>query len=91
MENKPFPFKKIFWAHAFIIIPITLLSCLLALFDIVPIDFNNTPRYGFEGFIIPILFLPLTLFLPSGGTWLFLNIGNWLHEKFLNLTKEENN
>ncbi|RZA04100.1 MAG: hypothetical protein EOP47_00040 [Sphingobacteriaceae bacterium] len=91
MDNKPFPFKKIFWAIVFLFTPVTILSSLLAFFDIVPVDFNSTPRNGFEGFIIPILYLPFAVLMMSGLFWVTLNLGNWMHVKFLNLNKKENN
>ncbi|GAB2983510.1 hypothetical protein GCM10027049_20920 [Mucilaginibacter puniceus] len=91
MDNKPFPFKKIFWAFVFLFTPVTILSSLLALFNVVPVDFNGTPRYGFEGFITPILYLPFAILMMSALIWLMLNFGNWLRVKFSDLNNKGNN
>lgn len=83
MENKYFAFKKLFWSYTFCVLPISLLAGLLALFDIVPVYFNEAPQHGFKGFIIPIVYIPFIGLILSSLNWVILNFGIMLHNLFL--------
>jgi len=89
MDNKYYSFKQLFWACLFFTIPFSFLESLLALFNLVPVDFNNIPRYGLIGFIIPILFIPFIGFLFGGFCWVALNFGTFLYNKFFKLIKKK--
>ena len=85
-----FPFKKIFFATTFFIIPFSILESFLALFNIVPVYFNNSPRIGVIGFIIPILFIPFLGIMFSGYNWVVLNGGYWFYSLFFKQDKNSN-
>jgi len=85
MENKSFQFKKMFWAYVFGFTPFLLLCGILALFNVKAITFNGTPRYGIEGLVIAILFIPFFGLIFSVINWLILNLGNILYNKFVGL------
>ena len=89
MEREYFSFKKLFWSYTFCAIPLALLAGLLALFHLSPVYFNESPVYGFKGFIIPILFIPLFGLLLSAGNWVVLNFGYWVYNLFLKAFKKE--
>jgi hypothetical protein len=84
-----FPFKKLFFACIFCTIPFSILESFLALFKIVPVNFNNIPRTGLIGFIIPILFIPFLGTMFSGFSWLFLNLGYWFYGVTLKVFKKK--
>ena len=50
MDTKYFSLKKMFWAYTICSIPFALLTGILAIFDVIPVYFNETPYYGFKGF-----------------------------------------
>jgi hypothetical protein len=80
MQN--FPFKKVFFATTFFIIPFSILASFLALFNVVPVEFNDSPRTGLFGFIIPILFIPFLGIMFGGLNWIVLNVGYWFYSLF---------
>ena len=47
-------FKIILWGSAGFYIPVSIISGLLALFDIVPANLNDQQYNGIKGLIIPI-------------------------------------
>lgn len=77
-----FPFKKLFFATLFATIPFSLLEAFLALFKLVPVDFNNKETYGIAGFLVVIAFMPFIVLMLSGANWLFLNVGYSLYTFF---------
>ena len=85
MQN--FPFKKIFFATVFFIIPFSILASFLALFKIIPVNFNDAPRVGWIGFIIPILFIPFMGIMLSAYHWIVLNVGYWFYSLFFKFKK----
>jgi hypothetical protein len=88
MQN--FPFKKMFFATTFFIIPFSILESFLALFTVVSVNFNDSPRTGWVGFIIPILFIPFLGFMFSGINWVVLNVGYWFYSLFFKSDKNSN-
>jgi len=85
-----FPFKKILIATTFFIIPFSILAGFLALFNIVPIEFNNSPRTGWVGFVVPILFIPFMSIMLACMNWVVLNGGYWFYSLFLKSDKNSN-
>jgi hypothetical protein len=84
-----FPFKKIFFATIFFMAQFSILESFLALFKIVPVDFNNNPTTGITGFIIPILFTPFLGVMFSGFNWIVLNGGYWFYSLFFKQDKAQ--
>jgi hypothetical protein len=89
MEKNWFSFKRLFWSYTFCFIPFALLAGLLALFHVSPVYFNETPRYGIEGFAISLFLIPLFGITFGALNWIFLNFGYFLYENFLKLFKKE--
>jgi len=89
MDTKYFPLKKMFWSYTFCAIPFALLAGFLALFNVMPVYFNESPHYGFKGFIIPIIFIPFIGFVFSITNWLALNFGTLLFNALLKITKKK--
>jgi len=85
--EKGYSFKKLFWSYTFCAIPLALLAGLLALFHVSPVYFNETPTYGFKGFIVSILFAPLFSLLISAANWVVLNCGYFLYNAFGKIMK----
>jgi hypothetical protein len=85
-----FPFKKILFATTFFIIPFSILESFLALFNVVPVNFNDAPRTGWIGFIIPLLFIPFIGFMFSALNWVVLNGGYWFYSLFFKSAKNSN-
>jgi hypothetical protein len=88
-DNKPFTFKRMFWAYTFCITPFSLSAGILALFNLGAVNFNGTPRYGIEGFLIAIAFIPFVVLVFSVINWAALNFGNLLYNKFTLLMKRK--
>jgi hypothetical protein len=88
MENK-YSFKRLFWSYTFCAIPFAILGSFLALFNVVPVEFNGVPRYGIQGFIIPILYIPFFGLVFSCTNWLALSFGGMLYDAFLKAIKRK--
>ncbi|SFD51376.1 hypothetical protein SAMN05518672_102252 [Chitinophaga sp. CF118] len=89
MKENPFAFKNLFWAYTFGSMPFMLLGSFLSLFNVVPVYFNNEPHYGFEGFIIMILFIPFFGLIMGFVNWIYLNFGNYLYRKTFKLIRRD--
>lgn len=89
MKNGYFSFKRLFWSYTFALIPFSLLSGLLSLFNVVPVNFNNIPQYGVKGLVISLLFIPFVGLIFSCLNWVFLNLGVVLQELFLKIKNKE--
>ena len=85
-----FPFKKIFFSTIFFIVPFSILESFFALFNVVPVNFNDVPRTGWVGFIIPILFIPFVGIMFSGLNWIVLNSGYWFYSLFFKPVEDKN-
>ena len=68
-------FKIILWGSAGFYIPVSIISGLLALFDIVPANLNDQQYNGIKGLIIPILTAPIFILLLAIAQWVILAIG----------------
>jgi hypothetical protein len=89
--NNRYSFKRLFWSYTFCAIPFAILGSLLALFNIIPVEFNGSPRYGIQGFIILILYIPFFCLIFSSINWLALSFGGTLYDEFLKMLKRNNN
>lgn len=90
MDSKYFSLKKLFWTYTICSIPFALLAGILALFNVIPVYFNEIPFYGFKGFIITIAFIPFIGMLFSLTNWLALNFGVLIYRGFLKRIKKQN-
>ncbi len=68
-------FKLLIIGYAGIFVPISIISAILSLFEIVPTILNKIEYYGIKGFVIAIITTPIYIFLMAGASWLFLIIG----------------
>lgn len=81
-------FRLIIIGYAGIFIPVTIISGVLSLFELVPTIFNNENYFGVEGLIIAIVAAPFYLLLMSGATWIFLIIGLRSSKFFYNMFRQ---
>ncbi|TSD67870.1 hypothetical protein FFF34_010915 [Inquilinus sp. KBS0705] len=88
-DERSYKFKRLFLTYLFIIAPLSVLEGVLALFHLVPVNFNNTPTYGLKGFIIVIIFSPFILSMISGANWIGLQIGDALLKECLKIFKRK--
>jgi hypothetical protein len=89
IKMQHFPFKKLFFATTFFILPFAILESILALLNIVPVDFNNTPKTGWTGFMISILFFPFEAVMFSVLNWIVLNSGYWFYSLFFKSERDK--
>lgn len=68
-------FKLLMVGYSGITIPVSIISGILALLDIVPANLNSQGYIGIKGFAIAILTAPIYIFLMAAASWLFLIIG----------------
>jgi len=73
--------KILFVGFLFSVGVLCLLFAFLALFNVVPITFNNKQYFGITGFMIGILFIPFISFCTTLGTAPFLIFGLWIARK----------
>ncbi|AMR32539.1 hypothetical protein A0256_14460 [Mucilaginibacter sp. PAMC 26640] len=86
--NNRYSFKQMFWAYTFCAMPFLILAGILSFFNVTPVEFNGTPRYGLQGFFIAVIFIPFTGLILTCTNWLALNFGNFLYSAFLNAIKK---
>ncbi len=89
MNLNYFSFKKLFLAYTFGVMPFFVLSGMLSLFNIVPINFNDSPQYGFIGFLLSLISIPLFGLIFSILNWLLLNFGVIIHLGFSKVFKRK--
>lgn len=82
MDTNYFSLKKLFWAYTICSIPFALFAGILTLFNLIPVYFNETPYYGFKGFILIIVFVPFIGILFGVINWLALNCGVLIYRSF---------
>jgi hypothetical protein len=68
-------FKLLMVGYSGITIPLSIVSGILAFFDIVPANLNNHGYVGVKGLVVAILTAPIYILLMAVATWLFLIIG----------------
>lgn len=68
-------FKILLWGSLGFYIPISIISGLLALFDVVPANLNGQHYSGLKGLVIPILTAPIFVLLLVTAQWAILAIG----------------
>ncbi|PSL24539.1 hypothetical protein [Chitinophaga ginsengisoli] len=85
MNRKRFPFKRLFFAYTFAILPFMLIVAVLSLLGITPIHANGKPFYGVQGFFIAILLIPFFGIIMGALNWIFLNLGDYLYSVVLDI------
>jgi hypothetical protein len=68
-------FKILLWGSAGFYIPVSIVSGILALLDVVPANLNGQQYNGFKGLVIPILSAPIFVLLLALAQWIILAIG----------------
>jgi len=87
--EKRYSFKRLFWSYTFCALPFLLLAGMLALFNLMPIYFNDTPRYGIQGLMIAILFIPFFGLMFGIFNWLALTFGGFFYDLSIKLIKKK--
>ncbi len=76
-SKKPKGFFKLLYVNfLFAYTPFALLHATLALFEIVPVNFNNEKIFGIKAFIVVVVFIPFLTLVLTFFTWLFFLLGN---------------
>ncbi|WP_295653087.1 hypothetical protein [uncultured Mucilaginibacter sp.] len=84
---KNIPFFKLYLYSLFAAIPLSIFIAFLSLFHAFPIQFNDKPTFGIEGFIVCIVFTPFWVFLVNCLNWSALSFGRWLYILFCKVAK----
>ncbi len=87
--NNRYSFKLMFWAYTFCAMPFLILAGVLSFFNVTPIVFNGNGKYGLQGFILAIVFIPFTGLVFSCMNWLALNFGSFLFNAFLKAIRKK--
>ncbi|RFS24669.1 hypothetical protein DVR12_05555 [Chitinophaga silvatica] len=77
-----FKFRSLFLAYAFAILPLGIILSFLALFEIIPINYNNDNIVGLQGLIIGLIFTLSGVIMFTVINWLYLNVGCFLYNYF---------
>ena len=86
--NNQFSFKTLFLCYTFFSIPFFFTIGLLSLFNLIPVELNGINYFGFIGFTISLLFIPIFGFLFSCLNWVVLNLGLKFYNLVLRMTKK---
>jgi hypothetical protein len=68
--------KYLFWGY----LPIALLSIVLNLFNIMPVEINGKDTYGLLSAFILLLTVPIVVLFGAIHIWLLLNLGFVIHK-----------
>ncbi len=82
MDSNFFSFKKLLLSYLIAGIPFAILFGSLVLFNVLPIEFNDTNHYGIKGFLITLIYIPFAGLLFTIINWGILNIGVFLYRLF---------
>ena len=82
-------FKKIFVTLLFAYIPFLILYIILAVFGIMPVNFNDEKVYGLKAAIILICFAPFFVFIFSTFAYLTFIFGNFVLKTFVSILPEK--
>jgi hypothetical protein len=82
-------FKKIFVTLLFAYLPFLILYIILAVFGIMPVNFNDEKVYGLKAAIILICFAPFLVFMFSAFAYLSFVFGNFILRIFVTLLPEK--
>jgi len=80
-------FNTLFWNFMFGYIPFSILAAILTIFGVVPVYFNDEPRYGIGAALIILLMSPLLVLGTVVITWFYYSLGNYFLRQFLKLRK----
>lgn len=89
MKRTYYSFKNLFLAYLFGYMPFALLSAILSLMNVLPINFNEHPYYGVVGFVIAILTIPFVGLIFGIINWVYLNFGSFLYDYICKVLKIE--
>lgn len=78
-------FSLLFWNFLFGYLPFSLLGAFLSLYEVITVNFNGEPTYGFKGFIIMLVFTPLMALIFTIVAWVYFRIGNFFLRLFTSL------
>ncbi|WP_293912463.1 MULTISPECIES: hypothetical protein [unclassified Sphingobacterium] len=76
--NTDLSFGMLYWTLFFGGLPFILVAALLASFGLKPMQVNNVYYDGIIGFIIPLISLPVVVFISTVFIWFFLFVGKTL-------------
>ncbi len=83
MNNKE-RFNYLFKGYLFGYLPFGILFGLLSMFNIVPVNVNDTPYYGVIGFGLMLLLIPTMAIMFTILNWVFLSFGLWVYSIYCN-------
>jgi len=69
-------FGFLFWNTFFGVLPFGLLIAIMSLFGFIPVTINEESRYGLEGALFMLLYIPFFAFLFTFSSWVLLSLGN---------------
>ncbi|MDB5086753.1 MAG: hypothetical protein JWR09_747 [Mucilaginibacter sp.] len=87
--NNRYSFKLMFWSYTFCAIPFLFFGGILSFFNVIPVEFNGSSRFGIQGFVIAVIFIPFFGLIFSCTNWLALNFGRFLYVTFLKAIKSK--
>lgn len=85
MKKDKLSFKRMFLAATFGLLPIMILTGILAMFGWDVIQLNNVYVYGVMGFFVSILMAPLAGLSLAFFCWVIFNMGEYLFSLILTL------
>jgi hypothetical protein len=78
-------FKILLWGSVGFYIPVSIISGLLALFDVVPTNLNGQQYTGIKGLLVPVVSAPIFVILLAAAQWVILALGLKIVQWGLNL------
>jgi hypothetical protein len=85
-----YSFKQLFLSYFFAIAPFSLLAAILTLLNITPLKANEKEYYGIEAFLQIIVITPISILVLTIHSWIFLNIGHFIHLRMLKMFGKKN-
>ena len=79
MKIPPFSFKALLRSYIGFLIPLCLLSGIMAMFGISSVYWNDAPVHGVGGFLVSLLIIPIVGLGMASMNWLILNFGRWIY------------
>ena len=78
-------FKVLFWNALFGYLPIWVVTSILTLMNIIPVNFNGEKVYGIKGFIVSLFFFPFIPLVIAGPVWLLFWVARQMRKLLLSL------
>lgn len=88
MDDKAYSFKKLFILYTLGFSPFLLIGALLTTLGSAPVHFNDKVYYGIKGGLIYLTYIPLSGFFLGLFSWIFLNLGRFIHSLLLKAGKK---